>query len=96
MTDKTYQYTNITATSNGVVVSPRGGVQLHAITFNKPVATGTVTIYDNATTTSTQVIGTITMPSSPQPVTLFYDVTCGQGLFIVEGVVSQDITVSWG
>jgi len=87
-------YTNITTTTP-VAVSSRGGVVLHAITFNKPVATGTVTIYDNPTATSTQVIGTITVPASPMPVTLFYDVNCGQGLYIVEGVVAQDITVSW-
>lgn len=90
-------YTNVTTTATSVIARPGvggGGILLHCITFNKPVATGTVTIYDNTAASGT-TIATITVPASPQPVTLFYDVICGQGLTIAEGVIAQDITVSW-
>ncbi len=67
---------------------------LHTITFNKPVATGTVKI-DDALTDTTPVIGTITTPASPMPVTLTYDVYFSTGLTIVTGTADQDITVSY-
>ena len=84
---------NIT-TQTTAIVKAEGGI-LHCITFNKPVATATVTIYDNTAASGT-VIGTITVPANPQPSTVFYDVRFGTGLTIVTGVANEDITVVYG
>jgi len=67
---------------------------LHTITFNKPVATGVVTIYDATSATGTP-IAIITTPASPLPVTLTYDIRCETGITIVTSVAAQDITVSF-
>lgn len=89
-----YNSVNITlaAPTNTTVKSGEG--ILHTITFNKPVATGVVTIYDN-TAASGAVLATITVPASPQPVTLFYDVHFKVGLVITTATAAQDITVSY-
>ena len=87
-----YSYANITTTATTLVKT--GGGFLHAITFNKPVATGTVKI-DDAITDTTPVIGTVTTPASPQPFTLVYDIEFTTGLTIVTGTAAQDITVSY-
>jgi hypothetical protein len=67
---------------------------LHSITFNTPAATETVTIYDNTAASGTK-IETITVPSSPAPVTLTYDVAFNTGLTIVTATASGDITVAY-
>lgn len=87
-----YNYANITTTTTTLVKTGAGF--LHSITFNKPVATGTVKI-DDAITDTTPVIGTITTPANPQPFTVFYDIEFLNGLTIVTGTASQDITVSY-
>lgn len=87
-----YKYKNITA--QGTTLVKTGDGFLHSITFNKPVATGTVKI-DDAITDTTPVIGTITSPTGTLPVTLIYDVYFSVGLTIVEGTADQDITVSY-
>lgn len=87
-----YNYHNITGQATTVVATGQG--ILHAITFNKPVATATVTIYDGLDTNGTK-IGTVTIPASPMPVTLRYDVTYTVGLTIVTGVADEDITISY-
>lgn len=78
-------------TTTAVKTSP--GI-LHSITFNKPIATGVITIYDSLAASGT-IIGTITIPASPQPVTVFYDVAFATGLTIVTATAAQDITVSY-
>jgi hypothetical protein len=87
-----WQYQNITTEATTTLKSTPG--VLHTITFNNPVATGTVTIYDNTAASGTK-IGTITVPSSPMPVTLTYDVAFWTGLTIVTGAENMDITVSF-
>lgn len=87
-----YNYVNITGTATTLVKTGAG--YLHSITFNKPVATGTIKIND-ALTDTTPVIGTITMPSNAQPRTVIYDIEFTTGLTIVTGVTAQDITVSY-
>lgn len=87
-----WNYASITGTATTLVKTGAG--ILHSITFNKPVATGTVKI-DDALTDTTPVIGTITIPASPMPVTLFYDLAFSVGLTIVTGTAAQDITVSY-
>lgn len=87
-----YKYKNITGQATTLVKSGDGF--LHSITLNKPAATGTVKI-DDAITDTTPVIGTITVPTSPMPVTLTYDVYFTTGLTIVTGTADQDITISY-
>lgn len=87
-----YSYLNITTTATTLVKTGAGF--LHSITFNKPVATGTVKI-DDAITDTTPVIGTVTVPASPQPSTLIYDIAFSTGLTIVTGTAAQDITVAY-
>ena len=87
-----WAYANITSQTTTLLKTGPG--VLHSITFNKPVATGTVKI-DDAITDTTPIIGTITVPASPMPVTLIYDVEFRVGLTIVTGTADQDITVSF-
>ncbi len=86
-------YENITATTTGTTVK-NGGGYLYSITFNKPVATSVITLYDGTSTSGT-VIGTITVPSSPQPSTLSYNIAFNTGLFVVVATAASDITISY-
>lgn len=88
-----WSYNNITGDATTVVKSGSG--VLHSITFNKPVATEVVTIYDNTAASGSAVIGTITIPASPQPVTLIYDAAFATGLTILTATASSDITVTY-
>lgn len=88
----TWTYANITA--DGTTLLKTGPGILHSITFNKPVATSTVEI-DDALTHTSPVIGTITVPASPMPVTLIYDVEFTVGLTIVMGTTASDITIAF-
>lgn len=85
-----YSYANITTAVNTQVKTGAG--VLYAISFNKPVATGVIQISDAASKT-TPTIGTITVPASPQPVTLFYNTVFSTGLNIDVATAAQDITV---
>ena len=89
-----YNYTNITAAAPTTTVVKSGLGVLHAITFNKPTATCVVTLYDN-TSAAGSIIGTITIPANPMPVTLLYDVAFNNGLTIVTATGASDITVSY-
>ncbi len=86
-------YANFTATTAGTTVKSGEGA-LYSITFNNPVATGVVTLYDGISTGGT-LIGTITIPATPQPVTLRYDVFFAVGLFIVVATAAQDLTINF-
>lgn len=85
-------YANITGQATTVIKSVPG--LLHTICFNNPAATAVITIYDGLNTAGTK-IGTITIPASPMPVCLLYDVNFGTGLTIVTATASSDITVSY-
>ena len=87
------QYTPVNITTGTNVIATGNGV-LHSLVFNKPVATGVVTIYNNTAASGTK-IGTITVPASPQPVTLIYDCAFGIGLTVVIATADQDITVNY-
>lgn len=90
--EERFSYQNITGQATTTIKSSAG--LLHCITLNNPVATETITIYDNTAGSGTK-IGTITVPASPQPVTLKYDVEFWTGLTIVTATASSDITVSF-
>lgn len=89
---ESYKTAHITGQSTTLIKTGAGF--LHSITFNKPVATGTVTI-DDALTATTPTLGIVTTPASPMPVTLIYDIPFATGLTIVTGVADQDLTVSY-
>lgn len=89
-----YSFLNITAAAPTTTVVRTGSGILHSITFNKPVATGVVTVYDNTAASGT-IIGTITVPANPMPVTLVYDARFENGLTIVTATAAQDITVTF-
>lgn len=88
------KYTPIVAAAPTTTVVATGKGMLHTITLNTPVATGVITIYDNTAGSGTK-IATITVPASPMPVTLTYDVSFANGLTIVTSVAAQDITVAY-
>ena len=86
------QWTNITLAAPTTTLIISGPGELERIVFNKPVATGVVTIYDGLTAAGT-VMATITIPASPQPSVLEYHTSFSVGLCIVTSVVAQDLTV---
>lgn len=87
-----YSFLNITGQATTVVRTGSG--ILHTITLNGPTATTTVAIYDNTAGSGT-LIGTITVPANPLPVTLTYDAAFDTGLTIVTGTANSNITVSF-
>lgn len=86
-------FINFTATTTGTVVKSGEGA-LYNVTFNNPVATSVVTLYDGLTTSGVK-IATITVPASPFSVTLVYDVFFATGLFVVCATAASDITISY-
>lgn len=88
-----YNYTNIAAQTAGVALRTGVGI-LHAVTFNKPIATSVMTLYDGTSTAGTK-IATITIPATPQTPTLLYDVAFTSGLFVVMATADMDVTISW-
>lgn len=89
----TYLYVNITGDATTLVRTGNG--VLHTLCFNNPTATEVITIYDGIAAASGTKIGTITIPSSPQPSCMLYDTVYGVGLTIVTATASSDITVSY-
>ena len=87
-----WTYRNMASQATLTVKSGAG--VLHAITFNKPVATSTLALYDNTAGSGT-LIGTITVPASPQPSTLLYDVAFSTGLTAIMGTADMDVTFSY-
>lgn len=79
--------------TGSTIVKSTGGV-LHSITFNKPTATTVLTIY-NAASAGTGTIASITVPASPQPLTLFYDANMPNGISTNMTVAASDITISY-
>lgn len=89
-----YSFSNITSATTTVIKSGSG--VLHALVVNTPVASGTITMYDNTSATGTK-IGTITNPLTllqMGPLNATYDVQFSTGLTIVT-TGTQDITLSW-
>lgn len=83
-------YLNITGQATTVVKSGNGF--LYSLVFNNPTATEVITIYDNTAASGTK-IGTITIPASPMPTILRYNVNFTIGLTILTATASSDITV---
>jgi hypothetical protein len=88
-------FLNIVGAATSVVRSGQG--ILKSITVNQPIASATITIYDNTTGSGTK-IATITLPAvllAQGPYTAVYDVDFGTGLTLVTVGAAMDITVSW-
>lgn len=83
---------NITTATTTVVKSGPG--TLWRITLNKPVASSTITIYDNTTNSGTK-LGTITNTTDVKPYFLKYGGRFETGLTIVTSG-ADDITVTFG
>ncbi len=102
-----YNYTAITtpptptsaitiSTQTTTVVKSGAGI-LAAIIINKPLASGVIKI-DDATSDTTPVIGTITLPATllqDGPKVGIYNIAFNVGLTIVTSGATQDITVVW-
>lgn len=80
-------------TGDATTLVNTGPCVLHSITINKPTATETIELDDALTQTNPFAI--ITIPASPMPVTLLYDVICQTGLSITTATATSDITVSY-
>lgn len=88
-----YSYNHILLAAPTTTVVKTGAGILHTITFNKPVATTVVIIYDGIDATGP--IASVTVPASPLPVTLTYDAAFTVGLTIVTTTAASDITVTY-
>lgn len=89
-----YNYNHILLAAPTTTLVKTGAGILHSITFNKPVATAVVVIY-NGIDASGDPIASITVPASPLPLTLTYDVSFTTGLTIVTTTAASDITISY-
>lgn len=85
-----YSYANITGDTTTVVKSSPG--VLRRLVINAPTATEVITLWDNPSSAAGAKIGTITIPTSPQPVTLFYDAYFTLGLTIQTATATSDLT----
>lgn len=91
-----FKYTNITLAAPTTTLVATGRGILHSIVINKPLASGSIIIYDAVT--ATNPIATIVKPAtllSDVAQTILYDVAFGVGLTIVTSGAAQDITVCW-
>lgn len=80
-------------TTTGQLIKTGEG-KLFSVTLNTATAGGVVTFYDGLSTSGTK-IATITVPTSPQLNTLFYDVYFTTGLFVVIATQTEDITITY-
>ena len=85
-------YRNITTQTTTICKGGPGF--LDKITLNNPVATSVITVFDNTAASGT-TIATITVPASPQPVSLHYGVRFTTGLTVLTATASSDITVAF-
>lgn len=85
------EFINFTATTTGSLIKSGEG-RLYAVVINTPTAAGTITLYDGLTTGG-KVMATITVPTSPVPVTLNYNLFFATGLFVVIASQAEDVTI---
>jgi hypothetical protein len=85
-------YVNITGQVTTVVKAAPGILTI--LCLNTPTATSVITLFDNTSAAGTK-IGTITVPATPQPVCMPYNVNFQIGLTINVATASSDITVGY-
>ena len=96
MITQEYTYKNITLAAPTTTLVVTGKGILHSIVINKPLALGSIIIYDAIT--ATNPIASIVKPAtllSDVAQTVLYDVAFGVGLCIVTSGAAQDITVCY-
>lgn len=92
--EQRFTYANMTAATTTTIKAGAGF--LHLISINTPVASATVTLFDN-TAGSGNKIGTITLGSvitGDQPDSVIYDVSFSTGLCVVASGAT-DLTISY-
>jgi len=90
------QYSHKFVSAAATTVVRTGPGILHSIVVGLPVASGTITIYDNSAGSGT-VIGLITFPGTllqDHPGTFLFDVAFTTGLTVVS-VEDIDFTITW-
>lgn len=92
MADRRERYANITSAATNTVKATAG--MLWRVTVNKPVASSTITIYDNTGASGTK-IATITNTTDAKPFYLDFGLRFETGLTIVTSG-ADDITVIYG
>lgn len=86
-----YGFARIAAAGNLPVST--GRAKLHTVTINTKAASATVTVYNNVSAVSADIVAIIDAASTP--VTLIYDVECPKGIFVVLASGNADVTVSY-
>lgn len=89
-----WNYKNMTGTTATPTIVKASPGFLGLITFNAPTATSVITLYDSASA-ATGTFGIITVPASPQPITLHYDVAFNNGLVVGMGTANSNIIISY-
>ena len=89
-----WTYANLGVTA-GTVVKSGAGV-LHLVAINRPIANGTITLFDNTAASGTK-IATITLPAAivSDVDELIYDVAFTTGLSVITTGANMDITLSY-
>lgn len=80
-------------TGDGTTLVNTGACVVHSVTINAPTATETIELDDALTNTNPFAI--ITIPASPVPVTLLYDVICQTGLSVTTATATSNVTVAY-
>ena len=80
-------------TTTGQLIKTGEG-KLYSVTINTPTAAGVITLYDGLSTSGV-VIATITVPTSPTPITLNYNIFFATGLYVVIATQTEDITITY-
>ena len=86
-----YKYLNSTGTS---VIKTTPGI-LHGMTFNRILPGSVVALYDVATASLTGTFAVITASGTSANLTLSYDLTFNNGLYVSVTTTASDITISY-
>ncbi len=91
-----YNYVNISGAATTVISNPVGvaGGKLIRIVVNNPIASGTITVYDNGAASGNKV-ATITLPATVNAIggSLDYGCSLTKGLTVVTTGTGLDVTV---
>ena len=88
------QFVNLAGGTTAGQLVASGEGKLYSVTINTPTAAGVITLYDGLSTSGTK-IATITVPTSPTPITLNYNIFFATGLYVVIATQTEDITIAY-
>jgi len=91
-TELRYSYTYQAGTTAGVTIKSGAGF-LHSVTI-APLATATITLYDNTAASGTVIFQSTAMIAG-NPCTIILDVSFSTGLELVIATANANVTVSW-